>query len=362
MRYLKAIFTTLIALLLSVWLTSDMNSDYITTMLLGVRDVEFSDFYDRVIYNKSEKNVSEDIVIVSIDSINGRNEIAQTLLDLVNCQPKVIGVDVLFEDFQGADQDSLLIDVVSKYKNIIMACEIDAEQSSIVPSIFDEYISEERLGFVNLIKRNSLTVRTFMPSMYTNGGKIPSFALSILSLYDKDAYNRVIQREREEEKLLFPPIAFNEIDGRNLIHHKAELKDKVVLVGCMSDKSDYHSTPVNEEMAGMEVWALALDNTINHRFLSSLGALLDWFFAIISCLFLTFLYIRLNDTNLQNFGMRLAPMLLILLLCLLGCYLYYFRIYLNVSKAILLSAIGILLLDIFYALSDLIKFLLKKYA
>jgi CHASE2 domain-containing sensor protein len=331
-------------------------------LLLGVRDVEFYDFYYRVIYNKSEKNVSEDIVIVSIDSINGRNEIAQTLLDLVNCQPKVIGVDVLFEDFQGADQDSLLIDVVSKYKNIIMACEIDAEQSSIVPSIFDEYISEERLGFVNLIKRNSLTVRTFMPSMYTNGGKIPSFALSILSLYDKDAYNRVIQREREEEKLLFPPIAFNEIDGRNLIHHKAELKDKVVLVGCMSDKSDYHSTPVNEEMAGMEVWALALDNTINHRFLSSLGALLDWFFAIISCLFLTFLYLRLNDTNLQNFGMRLAPMLLILLLCLLGCYLYYFRIYLNVSKAILLSAIGILLLDIFYALSDLIKFLLKKYA
>jgi CHASE2 domain-containing sensor protein len=141
MRYLKAIFTTLIALLLSVWLTSDMNSDYITTMLLGVRDVEFSDFYDRVIYNKSEKNVSEDIVIVSIDSINGRNEIAQTLLDLVNCQPKVIGGDGLFEDFQGADQDSLLIDVVSKYKNIIMACEIDAEQSSIVPSIFDEYIS-----------------------------------------------------------------------------------------------------------------------------------------------------------------------------------------------------------------------------
>lgn len=362
MHYLKAIFTTLIALLLSVWLTSDMNSDYITTMFLGVRDVEFSDFYDRVIYNRSEKNVSDDIVIVSIDSINGRNEIAQTLLDLANCQPRVIGVDVLFEDFQGAEQDSLLIDVVSKYKNIIMACEIDVEHSSTVPSIFDGYISEERLGFVNLIKRNSLTVRSFMPSMYTNGKKVPSFALSILSLYDKDAYNRVLQRGVEEEKLLFPPIAFNEIDGRNLSHHKAELKDKVVLVGCMSDRYDCHSTPVNDEMAGMEVWALALDNAINYRFLSSFGTILDWGFAIISCLFLTFLYIRLNDTNLQNFGMRLAPMLLILLLCLLGCYLYYFHIYLNVSKAILLSAIGILILDTIYALSDIIKFLLKKYA
>ena len=108
MRYLKAIITTLIALLLSVWLTSDMNSDYITTMLLGIRDVEFSDFYDRVIYNKSEKDISDDIVIVSIDSVNGRNEIAHTLVDLANCQPKVIGVDILFEDFQGVEQDSLL--------------------------------------------------------------------------------------------------------------------------------------------------------------------------------------------------------------------------------------------------------------
>lgn len=360
MRYLKALLTTLFALLLSMWLSSDINSDYITTMLCGVKDIEFSDFYDRIVYNKSPKDVSNDIVIVYIDSVNGRNEIAQIINEVTDSKPKIIGIDVIFEESHGNSEDSLLLDVVSKNDNIIVAKEINSNIKAFYPTIFDGFISNSRFGDVNLIKRNSQIVRTYSPLWNINSEVSLSFACSILKQIDKSEYIRIEKRRNEEEKIFFSPMAFYEIDGRFIKQYKEQLFDKIVLIGCIYEKSDQHVTPVSESMAGVEIWAHILNTLINSQVLSSVGPVLDWIFATICCLFLCFLYIRLNDTNLQNFGLRIVPIFIIIGLCFLGCYLYSFCIYLDVSKAILVSALGFLILDISYAVNDLIKFIKNK--
>ena len=357
MIYFKALFTTLLALLLSLWLTSDVNSDYITNMVCGVKDIEFSDFYDRVVYNQPEKSLSDEVVIVSIDSVDGREAIAHMLKDIVDCKPRVVGVDALFEDFHEEKEDSLLIDVAAANDIIILACEIEADSTLPLPTIFNGKIADERLGFVNLIKRNSQIVRTFMPSVNVNGNKVMAFAMRVFEKYDNKSFHEIEDKlNEEEEKLLFSPTAFHEIEGRDILLHQNEIRDKVVLVGCTSDETDLHRTPVIETMAGVEIWAHAVDNMIEARYLSPVGPFLDWFFAFVCCLFLSFLYIRLNDTNLQNFAIRFIPIVLMLSLCFIGCYLYYYvQIYLNVSKTILLSALGIFILDICYAFVDIIK-------
>lgn len=358
MKYWNAVITTLFALLLSMWLSSDINSDYITNMLCGVKDIEFSDFYDRIIYNKPEKDLNNDIVIVYIDSVNGRNEIAQVINDIVDSNAKVVGVDVLFEESHGVSEDSLLLDVISRNDHIILAREINSDTDKPYPSIFDGVIPNNRFGFVNLIKRNSQIVRTFYPSWEINKKTSLSFACAIIEKIDNNLYLKIKEREKEEEKIFFSPTAFYEIDGRYVKQYKKLISGKIVLIGCISEKLDSHITPVSNSMVGIEIWAHTLNDLINSHFLSPVGPVLDWIFAILCCLFLSFLYIRLDNTNLQNIGMRIVPIFIVIGLCFFGCFLYYYHIYLNVSKAILLSALGILSLDIYYAFSGWIK--LKK--
>ena len=68
-----------IAVVLMHFFATDVNSDLLMGTLCGSSDIEVSDFYNRVRAGGSQKALDEDIVIVNIDSVYGRDELSLLL-------------------------------------------------------------------------------------------------------------------------------------------------------------------------------------------------------------------------------------------------------------------------------------------
>lgn len=359
-KVIPIILSSILAILLTFWLSSDVNSDLIVSTLCGETDIEFSDFYNRVLYNKSVKNIDQNIVIVNIDSIENRIELTQMIDNLERYNPLFVGVDVLFEEYKDSVEDTELINSILRYDNIVLAEELSPEEKTIKTSIWGDFIDRSHFGIVNMVTRNSHRIRTYMPFFELNSQRIPSFCTQICRHVSKDKYMILEDRKNDEEVIIYSPTFFYEIDGRYLDKDSIKLNGSIVLVGSLSDFYDKHFTPVNDNMPGILILAHILSGMLNEQYLKPVGIIFDWIIAVCVCVLLCVLYVSLKDTDYQSLCIRLVPMLIILFLGFLGAFLYSHQIYLNISKTILTSALGIFILDIIYAFSDIFKFLKTK--
>ena len=355
-----SLIVTCLASVMTGWLSNDVNSDLIISLLCGKIDIEFSDFYNRVLHNSPSKEIDKNIVIVNIDSVYSRKDFSVLIEDLEKCNPKLIGVDVLFETPQDSLEDILLKNTIRNRSNIILAKEYDSEKDMYKPSILDSVIDESNFGIVNFINRSSHSVRSYLPFLNVDGELIPSFSTKIYQMSLNKRSRTKGDEKIDEETIVYSPIGFREIDGRFVKKDSSLIVGKIVIVGSLNDTYDHHITPINDNMPGTLIWAYILSGLINNKSLKSTGLYAEWIISIVICFLLCFVYVSLNDTNMQNFCIRIVPIFLICLLGFLGCYLFAsFYLYFNVLKTIITSSIGILLLDFIYASYDVIK-LIKK--
>ena len=52
-----SLIVTCLASVMTGWLSNDVNSDLIISLFCGKTDIEFSDFYNRVLHNSSSKEI-----------------------------------------------------------------------------------------------------------------------------------------------------------------------------------------------------------------------------------------------------------------------------------------------------------------
>jgi CHASE2 domain-containing sensor protein len=227
------------------------------------------DVYD-IVYSKlrEEPKVDTNIVLVNLGNLS-RFDIARQVNIINSLNPKVIGIDAIFQDEKEYYSDSLFADALSKCRNLVLVSKLDKYNDAADSydtlfrsvSIFNKHATN---GFANLPNDDKVsfkTIREFRPVSKANGMAVKAFAAMIVEIYNPQALQVLNNRDNEIEKInyignynKFYFLDFDQVlSGENNI---SLIKDKIVLMGFMglklNDKTfeDIYFTPLNERYAG----------------------------------------------------------------------------------------------------------------
>ena len=227
------------------------------------------DVYD-IVYSKlrEEPKVDTNIVLVNLSNLS-RSDIARQVSIINSFDPKVIGIDAIFQVEMEYSSDSLLAEAFARCRNLILVSKLEKYNQStdfydtLIKSIniFNQHAST---GFANLPNDDNVsfkTIREFKPVSKTNGNTVNAFASKIVEIYNPEALKVLNNRGNEIEKINYTGNynKFYFLDSYQVLSSENNLsfiKDKIVLMGFMglklNDKTfeDIYFTPLNERYAG----------------------------------------------------------------------------------------------------------------
>lgn len=359
----KCIFRTIVATAIAACLTyilkSDLNADLVTSTLCGTSDVEVSDFYNRIRAGGSVKPIDDNIVLVTIDSVYDRSELAALIEDIARQQPAAIGVDIVFSGEKDEFGDAMLIDAVTVTPNIVMAQQYNDCDYAPAPDLISLNTAGTVRGMANLTSTaESDMVRLYTP-FFGEGRQYPAFATALLSVIDSSAYNRLCSRDGTDELIRFQPEEFYVATPAEVKSDSTILSDKIVLIGTVNDPADLHPTPLSNRFPGLMIQANALSMMLSNDYVRPVSSTINIILSVLSCIILAYLYIYLDSA--QNLILRILPVIWILAIGYIGCVLFNsYGVYIDAPGTMLLSALALLVLDVWCAFEPLVKRLYHK--
>src|SRR5690606_8615400 len=140
------------------------------------------------------------IVIVNIGYLDRLS--LTRILDVVNNEsPKVIGVDVMFNNDQDSLSDAFLFEQLKKIPNLVLAARLDwsDNKNPLKKSIFRD--TSLTLGFPNFEGAEKGTIRYFSPIEKENNYVHLNFASEITKKASPQAYKKLINRKKAVETI-----------------------------------------------------------------------------------------------------------------------------------------------------------------
>ena len=260
------VITAMMFLVLGIFSFIPINCLFLDPVAKAISDF---DVYD-IVYSKlrEEPKVDTNIVLVNLSNLS-RSDIARQVNIINSLNPKVIGIDAIFQEEKERHSDSLLADAFSRCRNLILVSKLDNYNEegdtyrTVLRSIeiFNKHASN---GFANLPNDDKVsfrTIREFRPVSKTNGTIVNAFAAKIVEIYNPEALQVLNKRDNEIEKINYTGNynKFYYLDSYQVLSGESDIsfiKDKIVLMGFMglrlNDKTfeDIYFTPLNERYAG----------------------------------------------------------------------------------------------------------------
>lgn len=231
----------------------------------AVKDFSFTDIYYEILKESSVPDTCRIVTIVDMTRLTARMDIAALLQEIETHNPKVIGLDVCFdnegEDFDG--NDSLIV-VASEYGNIVYSMKLlNWANDSIgwtksIHSFFHEIVPLTE-GAANMPRALYDNMKRKVPVYERYDGKlVPSFATQVSNSY---AGRDLVGKRTEDVKINFSPTVFRTLLPEQVSSHPELIEGQIVLVGAMYEESDRHWTPVGK-IAGVELLAYGIQSII----------------------------------------------------------------------------------------------------
>lgn len=245
-----------------------LNLKFLSPITWAIKDFSLTDIYYRILSDSDEVQSSELTTIVDISNLYNRAEIAQLLKEIKCYNPKIVGVDIVFEgeknDIAG---DEALLQVVSNSENFVFAYKINhrISESEDYPDethSFFSFLTSINEGFVN-IKRNLYggLKRTLTIAKYSQGILCPSFATVVANKY----FGREeIELKDGDMNINFSPRTFQILQPDSISKHPEFITDKIILVGAMTEENDMHYTPLGK-IPGVKLLAYAVETLVEKR-------------------------------------------------------------------------------------------------
>lgn len=293
--------------LLSVGIMSFFALIAITATMLdplkrAVENFSFTDIYYQILMESTEPDTSRVITIVDMTKITNRSDMAQLLQNIETYKPKVVGLDVCFDnegdDFEGNDR---LIQVAENYKNIVFSLKmLDWKNDSVgwdtsIHSFFHE-ITDITEGTTNMprglydsMKRNAPLAERYKGKLY------PSFVTQVVNHYaEKD----MVKNRTEDVNINFSPTRFRILKPDEVSSHPEMIENQIVLVGAMYEDADTHWTPIGK-IAGVELMAYAVQSVL---FSNEVHCLPTWLLLIVSLIIIFIVQVlqHLYLTGMEN--------------------------------------------------------------
>lgn len=263
----------------------------------------FTDIYYQLYSEVSTPDTSQVVTIVDMTDIFSRGKMASLLEDIEAGQPKVIGVDVVFEnekdDFEGNDS---LMTVVSSYDNIVFSVKFlgfsDQEQQYTQErhSFFVDILPIKE-GFTN-VPRGSLydVTKRVVPRRATSKGKLhPSLVAGVLTEYTgQDMWHG----DEEMIQVNFTPRKFVVLSPDEVRLHPELIHGRIVMLGAMYEDPDTHWTPIGK-MAGVELLAYAVVTVLEKKEVYKLPFAMSCILAFLTTMLLVF-YLKWFSEKTSN--------------------------------------------------------------
>lgn len=286
----------------------------------ALKDIEITDLvFSRL---RGEPAVDQHIVIVNIARLDRRG-IAEQLRIINKYEPKVVGIDVLFEGERKEDPlgDAVLAEMLAETKNLVMVSKVSGyeEKTNAYQRLEKSHplFAEHAVsGHANLTteaesQEQYKASRIFMTRPLVNGVAEPAFAIKMASLYDPDAAEVFLARNNETEVINFRGNALGSEGGFGNKFYALDvpdiftenftpdlIKDKIVIMGFLGEGfndvttvEDKFYTPLNPQYAGrafpdmfgVVVHANILAMILNGDFINTMPAFVSVLVNILLC-------------------------------------------------------------------------------
>ena len=231
----------------------------------AISDFSFTDVYYEI---QGDADTCRFITIVDLTKVTKRGDIAQVLIDIEKANPKVIGLDCVFdnegEDFEGNDS---IIKVAETYKNIVFSEKmLDWANDSVgytkaIHSFFQEFVDIKE-GTSNMPRSLYDSMKRKLPlSEKYNGKRYPSLVAQIANEYTEKDMTR---GRTEDININFRRTAFHVLQPEEVKAHPELINGQIVLFGAMYEDSDMHWSPVGK-IAGVELLAYSIQTLITQK-------------------------------------------------------------------------------------------------
>ncbi len=366
----KAAFVTFLAFLFSFFILQPISFSAFSIFSAPEKnDFNITDLYVQIANNRPVRTIDQNIILIDIGYAK-RDEIAEIIDEVNFWQPKVVGIDILFE--KETPYDSLLLTALDDTRTLVLPVGVEETASgefeiADVPFFYpdDKYI----FAASNLpAKFEGGTIREFITHFRQKGNQdILSFPMAIAKEYQPESIEPLLHRKNTHETIDYASRDFITLTIDDIKEDGSLLTDRIVLIGALSDGSDMHSSPINHYLSGLHIQAASIATILNGRFFDPAMKSPPWVPASLLC-FLVLLVRELTESKLKGMITRLLQIAIVYYAVRFGYSLYVdeYRIF-DFSYTLLMVTFGLFAGDIWlgvehiaYSIKKLIIRLIQK--
>ncbi|MBP5798666.1 MAG: CHASE2 domain-containing protein [Prevotella sp.] len=262
------VMATIIAFcIVAIYALFAINLKILNPLVQALKEYSITDFYYQVIGIGEERDTSRIVTIVDMTELTDRRDIAYALREVQEQQPKVIGVDIVFEGLKpdNPEGDSLIAAVAASDTSTVFAVQylddsFDGEQfTKARQSFFADTIPHLKEALANMIlDKNDGLKRQINLGKKVKGRMQPSM---IKRLSDEYAEQEILPLKDKMMKINWAPIEFRVIPYDSVAYYGDYLTDRIVLFGAYSDLTDMHLTP-NGKIPGIKLLAYGIETMV----------------------------------------------------------------------------------------------------
>ena len=360
--------TVLTLVVSGIFLLIFVNLSVLDPFYKAFKDFSFTDIY----YSKLYKNeaIEKDIIVVNVKQAD-RFTIAQAIEKVQEQKPRVLGLDIVFQELKNPFIDSLLKNTLNKYNNIVTSYYL--ENDSIVKNhnYFDNHNNIE--GFINMnLSNQDAVIRDFLG---VNNPDQLSFATQITLESGKlNEINISKLKDRIPINYFGGQDSFLSFDIEELLELESipAMQNTIVLFGYLGtptgnkfDIEDKHFTPLNEKFAGRStpdmfgvlVHANIIKMLSGNNFVKKIPKTLIYIFAIVSCFFTIMFGMRLYKRSSLAYDIliKFIQLIISIVLLYLALLLLKINIYVFITPILVLTLFGLEMIDFYVYLINYLK-------
>lgn len=308
-----------------------LNINALNPVKKAFNEFHMTDVFYSMLNDKSTKEMSKDILLVDIHDITRRGDLAKVIAEVSNYKPKVVMIDILFNQERDILEDEELFTTIRSLPTKVIASRLDNYNvehqcfSELQHSFFykEDTITE---GYCNTTNPELGITRNFTFTQKHNDTYVYSLPYITACMYmDIQPKKDNILNERAIE---FDPINFLTIKPNEMKRYKQIIKNKIVIIGAMNELADEHYTPIGR-LSGMEILAYSVNTILkkqNIKEMSKAGI-------VVLSIFILWLYLVVSSYIFDKWPedtLLLQPtlfFLVVLIVFLLSFYLFAFQNY-----------------------------------
>lgn len=282
---IKHIIITLLAFcIVGVLAGIALNIGFLDPVAKVVENFSMSDVYYQILQETDEPEENSDIVIVDMSELHKRQDLANVLAEIEEQEPRVVGVDIVFEGLkEDSIGDEMIWNVAGEYENLVFSYRLldylDDKTGfhEAVHSFFAEALEVEE-GFTNMQRDLYGGIKRVLSLGKKYQGELhPSFIAIVANRYLGKEANGIVDRDLS---INYTPTHFTVVPFDSVKYQTTKLKDKLVLFGAMKEETDMHYTPLGK-MAGVELLAYSIQTLLEQKEVYEFSS---WTVALISFL------------------------------------------------------------------------------